>query len=72
MKIQFILRESTIKDIIDPWCRMGGDNNAHKGGFTFDDVIDHIVKDGVIQIKTSDATYIYNISDFYRIKIIDK
>jgi len=73
MKIQFILRESTIKDIQGPWVTMGNDDNCDCGGFTFDDLkVMPFTDGGLIYVETSDSQYIYNVSDFYRIKISGK
>ncbi len=72
MKIQFILKESTIADIKNPWVNAGNNDNTDQGGFTFKSeyAINYVIEDGLIIVETSEGTYIYNISDFYRIKII--
>lgn len=72
MKIEFILRESTIRDILKPWVDTGHTDNSGDGGFCFDNVHDYDITNGVIHITINDDDaneYIYNISDFYRIKI---
>lgn len=68
MKIEFILRESTIRDILKPWVDTGHTDNSGDGGFVFEDAL-YTMEKGCITIETNDSTYIYNISDFYRIKI---
>lgn len=69
MKIEFILRESTTRDILKPWMDSGHMDNSGDGGFVFEDVTDHSISLGIITIETECETYFYNISDFYRIKI---
>jgi phage head maturation protease len=69
MKIEFILRESTIKDVIKQWVAAGNVDNSSKGGFVFEDADDYDIENGIIVISNDEKDYIYNISDFYRIKI---
>jgi len=70
MKIEFILRESTIDDVIGPWCRSGHTDNSSKGGFSFENVTTYKVDSGYITIwLADDSQYIYKMSDFYRIKV---
>ncbi len=72
MKIEFILRESTIEDIIDNWTAMGNIDNSNDGGFVFENVEDYTIFDGgIIKLFANEITYIYNLSDFYRIKITE-
>jgi len=73
MKIEFILRESTIKDIIKPWVDTGHTDNSGDGGFIFDDLLTMpFFEDGCVYVETDESQYIYNVSDFYRIKISGK
>ena len=73
MKIEFILRESTIRDILKPWVDTGHTDNSNDGGFAFDDLkLMPWFEDGCVYVETGDAQYIYNVSDFYRIKISGK
>jgi len=69
MRIEFILRESTIEDVIDSWISAGNSDNSGDGGFVFEDAEDYDIKDNNICVLSGDSTYIYNVSDFYRIKI---
>ena len=72
MRIEFILRESTIRDILKPWVDSEHADNSNDSGFCFEDVHDYDITDGIIHITNNDddaSEYIYNISDFYRIKI---
>jgi len=73
MKIEFILRESTIKDVIGPWVNAGNSDNSGCGSFTFDDLdVMPFTDCGCIYVEANGSQYIYNVSDFYRIKISGK
>lgn len=69
MNIEFILKESTIDNIRGPWVRAGKVDNAAKGSFVFKDIKSWESDEKLMTIYTEDDIYIYNISDFYRIKI---
>ncbi len=70
MKIEFILKESTLDDVLGPWSRSGHEYDKSNGGFTFESVVNYTVDGGLIFIEmAADTRYIYNISDFYRIKV---
>jgi len=69
LKIQFILKSSTITDIQAPWVGMGGADNTNEGGFTFDGNVDYEIEGGVIRVYANGSVYVYNITDFYRVKI---
>ena len=70
MKIEFILRESTIKDVIGPWVNAGKEDNTKDGSFVFDELTQMPwVENGLVYVETDNAQYIYNVSDFYRVKI---
>ncbi len=69
IKIEFILKASTILDIVGPWVDSGHEDNTKDGRFIFDDVKSYNYVGNKIDIHTSDATYLFNVSDFYRIKI---
>jgi hypothetical protein len=69
IKIEMVLRKSTLADIIGPWVAMGKPDNREAGGFIFDNVVSYNYIGNHIDIHTEDATYVYNLSDFYRVKI---
>jgi len=70
MNIEFILKESTLDDILGPWSRSGREYDTSKGGFSFENASGYEIKGGFIEIgMEEDRVYIYNMSDFYRIKI---
>jgi hypothetical protein len=69
IKIEFILKASTIMDIAGPWVDSGHVDNTKDGRFVFEDVKSYNYVSDKIDIHTDDATYLFNVSDFYRIKI---
>lgn len=69
MKIEFILRESTIADVIKPWVDAGNVDNSKDGGFVFEDADDYDLLGKTIRVMSNGSTYIYTVTDFYRIKI---
>lgn len=72
MRVEFILRDSVIADVIDNWCAMGNADNSNDGGFSFADVEKAPTIDGgQIMVEVNKCIYIYSVSDFYRIKISD-
>lgn len=71
--IEFIYKNSVICDVLDNWNKLGKDQqNNHKGGFVF--VCDEhpIIEGGSIRITHNGELFIYNLSDFYRVKITKK
>lgn len=72
MKIEMIFRESTINDISKYWEATGREVTADKDGqAVFENVTNYRVYDGLIVIENNKGeTFIYNVSDFYRIKVI--
>jgi len=72
MQIEFISKESTIKNIFAQWVAAGKFDNTEEGSFIFCDVDDYEYNSGCVIVEKGDDTYIYNVSDFYRIKITDK
>lgn len=69
MRIEFILRESTIKDVIKPWVDTGHKDNSNDGGFVFKDADNCTIDNGVVKVFIEGLVYVYNTSDFYRIKV---
>lgn len=69
MRIEFILRESTIDDVINSWIAAGNADNSGDGGFIFENAADYNMSSSTICVISDGSTYIYNLSDFYRIKI---
>lgn len=69
-KVEFIFKESVLKDSINNWNSMGKTTeNNNKGGFIFECEEHPLVQDGYIWIAADDSRYMYNLVDFYRIKI---
>jgi hypothetical protein len=68
-KIEFIHKESVYNDIINNWNCAGkkDDSDGHSFEFECDD---YFVKCGIIYITVGSNEYIYNVSDFYRIKVM--
>jgi len=56
IKIEMVLRKSTLADIIGPWVAMGKPDNREAGGFIFDNVVSYNYIGNHIDIHTEDAT----------------
>ena len=70
MKVEMIPKQSVLDDVVHLWEATGRKSNVEKGQFVFDDC--HAGLEGRSLIINKDSsTYIYNVADFYRIKIID-
>ena len=67
--IELIPKQSTLDDIIGPWVNSGRSDNSKDGKFIFTGVKSYNYLNGILDIHTSKATYVYNLADFYRIKI---
>ena len=68
--VEFIFKKSVYNDIIDNWKALNKkDDTAQEAGFVFQCQAHPIIADGVIQIHKDAHIYIYNLSDFYRVKI---
>ena len=70
-RVELIPKTSTLDDIIEPWVCSGRIDNRADGVFVFEDCESCILEDGSIQIQKSGKSYFYNLSDFYRVKVID-
>jgi len=71
MRIEAIFRQSTMSDIKKYWELSGRHFNADEDGqMVFDNVEDYYFRGDVIVIVVGKAEFIYNVSDFYRWKII--
>lgn len=69
-KITLIPKQSTMDDIRRPWIDSGRDWNGDTGEFVFDNVNDYdVANGGVVIIQKEAKMYIYNLEDFYRIKV---
>lgn len=69
-KVEFIYKSSVLNDILDNWNSMGKtQENNESGGFVFMCESHPCIESGTIRIYEEDSQYIYNVSDFYRIKI---
>ena len=73
LKIEAIFRESVMYDIRRYWEASGRTFNAHEDGeMVFENVTEWGTEGGHIWIKNDkNETFIYNISDFYRFKVIE-
>ena len=69
-RIELIPKTSTLNDIIGPWVDSGREDNSGDGQFVFESVKNCFVSTGVVVIETNDKNYFYNLSDFYRVKVI--
>jgi hypothetical protein len=69
-KVEFIFKESVLKDSLRNWRLMGKTTeNNESGGFVFECEEHPLVQDSYIWIAVDDSRYLYNLADFYRIKI---
>lgn len=69
-KVEFIYKESILVDALENWSKMGKtQDNNNSGGFVFECEEHPLIESGVIRIFVDADQYIYNISDFYRVKI---
>jgi len=57
-------------DIVGPWKDSGHSDNTTEGGFKIENVKSYNYFSDCIDIHVGDDTYLYNVSDFYRIKIM--
>jgi hypothetical protein len=70
--VEIIPKQQTIIDVIDFWKATGREDNTHDGQFVFENADNAYVENGCIIILREDEIYVYNMSDFYRVKIIKK
>jgi|TARA_Y100000310_G_C20334317_1_gene646739 hypothetical protein len=69
-RVELIPKSSTLSDILIPWTDSGRKNNATDGQFVFENVmVEPWVDHGVIHIHAKQNQYLYNVADFYRVKI---
>jgi len=68
-KVEFIHKKSVFEDIVDSWQGMGTEIDSCDGFVFFSDARP-IVRDGVIILERSGHMYVYNLSDFYRVKLL--
>ena len=69
-KVEFIYKESVLNDAINNWNAMGKtQDNNNAGGFVFECEEHPLIESGVIRIFVDNEQYIYNLCDFYRVKI---
>ena len=71
-RIEMIPKESVMRDIITPWTNSGRADNTKDGEFVFLNADSARVIDGtgIFCIKYGNKAFYYNVSDFYRIKVI--
>ncbi len=71
-RVELIPKTSTLDDIIEPWVCSGRVDNRADGFFVFEDYESCIVDPhGTLRIFKAGKSYFYNLSDFYRVKVID-
>ena len=68
-EITLIPKESTLLDIQEPWVNSGREWNGEDGEFFFEEVDNYEIVNGSILIQKEATIYIYNMADFYRVKI---
>jgi hypothetical protein len=66
-----IPKTSTLDDIIEPWICSGRVDNRADGVFVFEDCSSWSVSHGCVYISRAGKSYYYNLSDFYRVKVVD-
>ena len=69
-RVEMIVKDSVFDDIKDRWASTGRVADG-AGEFVFDKCDKASVIDGVLTVCAGDNSYIYNVADFYRIKIIE-
>jgi len=70
-RVELIPKSSTLTDILIPWTDSGRENNATDGQFVFEQADSAWADDGLITIEVGKKRYVYNMADFYRLKITD-
>lgn len=69
-KITLIPKQSTMDDIRRPWIDSGRDWNGDDGEFVFNDIIDANLEGATLKIIAKNGNlYMYNMIDFYRVKM---
>jgi len=72
-RVELIPKQSVIDDILTFWKATGREPGLDKGEFVFEAVnYAEVTSSGTLRIDKLDNTYFYNISDFYRVKVIIK
>ncbi|MCW8885551.1 MAG: hypothetical protein OQK12_09900 [Motiliproteus sp.] len=69
-RIEMIPKESTIQECLTFWTATGREDETPNGQFVFEKVESYFYYDRTLEIRNGDKLYLYNMSDFYRIKII--
>lgn len=70
MKLTLIPKASVLEDIKKPWTDSGREYNGDDGEFAFEsEQLDAELDNGVLKIKTGNNMYLYNMADFYRVKL---
>lgn len=70
-RVELIPKSSTLADILTPWVNSGRKDNSKDGQFVFESADCVLCENGLIQIRVKEKDYIYNMVDFYRLKVID-
>lgn len=68
-RVEMIVKNSVFDDIKDRWASTGRVADG-AGEFVFNECSDAAIKDGVLTVDVDESRYVYNVADFYRIKII--
>ena len=69
--VELIPKSSTLDDIIEPWVCSGRVDNRADGSIVFDECESCDIDASIVMICKSGKTYYYNMSDFYRVKVMD-
>ena len=69
--VELIPKTSTLDDIIEPWVCSGRVDNRADGSIVFDECESCDIDGGMVTICKSGKAYYYNMSDFYRVKVMD-
>jgi len=68
-RVEMIVKDSVFNDIKDRWASTGRVADG-AGEFVFDKCDDAAVSNGVLRVSNGNNIYLYNVADFYRIKIV--
>ncbi len=69
-RVEMIPKQSTINECLEFWKASGREDETGNGQFVFEDVEAVPVDSGTLEIHKGGQIYLYNLADFYRIKII--
>jgi len=70
-RVEMIPKTSVMDDIMTHWVNSGRKDTLADGEFVFECTDRVMREDGVLVLQVGEKTYIYNVADFYRIKVIE-